>query len=90
MSRPPHPPPPTKDQVGIAASTQPAARDAEAMSAVTLATIDRTDVLRQTFATTARVPLGQRVLIAGMTLQPASGDTQPRHLYLLVQADAMK
>ena len=54
--------------------------------------IDRPNVVEQSFATTARLPLGKRVLVAGMTLEPAAaGDrSATRQLYLAVEVDAVK
>lgn len=52
------------------------------------AKIDRENVLRQNVQTTARVPLGKRVLIGGMTFEPMKQDG--RQLYLVVQLSAVQ
>jgi hypothetical protein len=55
------------------------------------AAIDRLNTLKQEFRSSVRMPLGKKVLIGGMTLDPASKNTGgPRQLYLVVQADVVK
>jgi hypothetical protein len=55
-------------------------------SEVTLpsAKLDRVKIVAQQFSTTLRVPVGQPVLVGGMTLEPGRDDS-PR-LYLIVEA----
>jgi hypothetical protein len=67
------------------ATTRPAVAGANAL-------IDRQDVVRQSFATTVRLPLGKRVLVSGMTLEPtvAGEPKSQRQLYLVVEVDSMK
>ena len=54
-----------------------------------VAAIDRVTETEQELRTTVRLPLGLKVLIGGMTLQPAGGQ-DARQLYLVIQADAVK
>jgi hypothetical protein len=55
------------------------------------AAIDRLNTLKQEFRSSVRMPLGKKVLIGGMTLDPASKNTGgPRQLYLVVQADVVR
>src|SRR5262249_47478811 len=58
--------------------------------AVATAQIDRLNVINQEFATTARLPMGKKVLLGGMTAEPASQTDPGRQLYLVVELDAVK
>ena len=53
------------------------------------AAIDRRNEVTQALQTTVRLPLGRKVLVGGMTLEPTpKGDAQ--QLYLVIEADAVK
>lgn len=52
------------------------------------AVIQRPSVLQQTFQTTLRVPVGQLMLVGGMTLEPSKDQKDPRLLLLLVEVIA--
>jgi type II secretory pathway component GspD/PulD (secretin) len=52
--------------------------------------VERLNAITQQFHTTVRVPLRKKLLIGGMTLEPASKDNAPRQLYLVVEVDAVK
>ena len=52
--------------------------------------IDRLNEIRQELRTTVRLPLSKKVLVGGMTLEPAAKEDGDRQLYLVVQADAVK
>jgi hypothetical protein len=53
--------------------------------------IDPQDIATQTIATTARLPLGKRVIVAGTTLPPSSaGERGGRTLYLVMEVDAVR
>jgi hypothetical protein len=84
---------PAKKQIRVSATSQPAGRLDSPMNesdAHALGMVERPDTVRQSFATTVRVPVGKRVLVAGMTLQSADGEQKPRNLYLVVQVDAVR
>jgi len=67
-------------------TTQPS----DDMRAAAAGMIDRLNVVNQEFATTVRLPLGKKVLLGGMTLEPASQTDPGRQLYLVVELDAVK
>jgi hypothetical protein len=52
--------------------------------------IDRVNEMSQELRTTVRLPLGRKVLVGGMTLEPASKEDPARQLYLVIEADAVK
>lgn len=53
--------------------------------------IDPLDVATQQIATTTRLPLGKRVIVAGTTLPPSSaGERVGRTLYLVLEVDAVR
>lgn len=53
--------------------------------------IDPQDIATQQIATTARLPLGKRVIVAGSTLPPSvGGDRGGRTLYLVMEIDAVR
>jgi hypothetical protein len=52
--------------------------------------IDRTNEVDQELRTTVRLPLGVKVVVGGMTLEPATKDQPSKQLYLVIQADAVK
>ena len=52
--------------------------------------IDRLNQVRQELRTTVRLPLARKVLIGGMTLEPAAKEEASRQLYLVIEADAVK
>jgi type II secretory pathway component GspD/PulD (secretin) len=54
------------------------------------ARIDRLNVVNQELATTVRLPLGKKILLGGMTLEPASATDPGRQLYLVVELNAVK
>ena len=54
-----------------------------------MAFIQRPQVADQSFNTTVRVPLGKRVIVAGMTL-PDTAKGKARTLYLVVRVDAVQ
>ena len=58
--------------------------------AATMPAIEMHDITRQSFATTVRIPLGKRVLLAGMTLEPQAGEAPGRQLYLAVEVTAVR
>jgi hypothetical protein len=71
-----------------APATQPVVQ-ADLVNA-TATMIDRLNVVNQEFATTVRLPIGKKVLLGGMTLEPASQTDPGRQLYLVVELDAVK
>lgn len=52
--------------------------------------LDRVNTVNQQMSTTVRLPLGDKVLVGGMTLEPAAKEEASRQLYLVIQADAVK
>ena len=44
----------------------------------------------QEFSTTARVPVGKKVLIGGMTFDPGANAEGAKQLYLVIEANAIK
>ncbi|MDQ3441606.1 MAG: type II and III secretion system protein [Planctomycetota bacterium] len=50
----------------------------------------RPRVVAQQFSTTARVPVGKKVLIGGMTFDPGANAAGAKQLYLVVEANAIK
>ena len=48
------------------------------------------NVVQQEFHTTVRLPLGKKILVGGMTLEPAAKDQAGRQLFLIVQVDAVQ
>ena len=52
--------------------------------------IDRVNETNQELRTTVRLKLGMKVLVGGMTLEPASKENATRQLYLVIEADAVK
>ena len=52
--------------------------------------IDRTPALRHELQTTARLPLGKKVIVGGMTLDPSDKEQAGRQLYLVVEVEAGK
>ena len=50
----------------------------------------RARIVGQEFSTTARIPVGKKVLIGGMTFDPAATAEGVKQLYLVVEASAMK
>ncbi|HEX3356494.1 MAG TPA: hypothetical protein VHS31_05875, partial [Tepidisphaeraceae bacterium] len=52
--------------------------------------IDRINEINQELHTTVRLPLQKKVLIGGMTLEPASKEDPTSQLYLVIEADAVK
>jgi type II secretory pathway component GspD/PulD (secretin) len=52
--------------------------------------IDRVNEVSQELRTTVRLPLNKKVLVGGMTLEPAARQEGSRQLYLVVEADAVK
>ena len=52
--------------------------------------IDRLNQVRQELRTTVRLPLARKVLIGGMTLEPAAKEEASRQLYLVIEAEAVK
>ena len=51
---------------------------------------NRSRVASQEFSTTARVPVGKKVLIGGMTFDPGAGADGAKQLYLVIEANAIK
>ena len=51
---------------------------------------NRSRVASQEFSTTARVPVGKKVLIGGMTFDPGASGDGARQLYLVIEANAIK
>ncbi len=49
----------------------------------------RARIAAQQFSTTARIPAGKKILISGMTFDPASADSA-KQLYLVIEANAIK
>jgi hypothetical protein len=56
----------------------------------TTTALDRVNEINQKLRTTVRLKLGMKVLVGGMTLEPASKDNAARQLYLVIEADAVK
>jgi type II secretory pathway component GspD/PulD (secretin) len=52
--------------------------------------IDRLNEVSQELRTTVRLPLNKKVLVGGMTLEPAAKQEASRQLYLVIEADAVK
>jgi hypothetical protein len=52
--------------------------------------VDRPSVIAQQFSTTVRVPAGKKVLIGGMTLDPAEKEQGAKQLYLVIEATTSK
>lgn len=52
--------------------------------------IDRINSVTQEFHTTVRVPVRKKVLVGGMTLEPASKDAPPRQLFMVIEVDAVR
>ena len=69
------------DKISIPATTQPSDVGG---------TIDRMDEVSQQLRTTVRLPLGKKILVGGMTLEPAGKDAAAKQLYLVIEADAVK
>jgi type II secretory pathway component GspD/PulD (secretin) len=69
------------DKIKMPATTEPSS---------TLDAIDRVNAVRQELRTTVRLPLGKKVLVGGMTLEPAAKEEAAKQLYLVIQADALK
>ena len=54
------------------------------------ADIDKSPSLKQEMQTTARLPLGKKIIVGGMTLDPSDPAQSGRQLYLVVEVDAGK
>jgi len=52
--------------------------------------VDRPSVVAQQFSTTVRVPAGKKILIGGMTLDPAAKSKGAKQLYLVIEATTSK
>jgi hypothetical protein len=52
--------------------------------------VDRPSVIAQQFSTTVRVPAGKKILIGGMTLDPAAKAKGAKQLYLVLEATTSK
>lgn len=50
----------------------------------------RARIIAQQFSTTARIPVGKRVLIGGMTFDPGANAETGKQLYLVIEANAIK
>jgi len=50
------------------------------------APLDRLNIVTQQFMTTLRVPMGQPVLVAGLTLEPIAAAAVDEQLYLVIEA----
>ena len=70
------------DKIELSATTQPTGPNMDA--------IDRVNEVRQNLRTTVRLPLAKKVLVGGMTLEPAAKEDAGRQLYLVIEADAVK
>jgi hypothetical protein len=58
-----------------------------ATSRPVLAEIDREDMLKQQMQTTVTVPVGKKVLVGGMTIEPSKLNGQ--QLYLVIEASPL-
>jgi len=52
--------------------------------------VQAVNVVQQEFHTTVRLPLGKKILVGGMTLEPAAKDQAGRQLFLIMQVDAVQ
>ena len=52
--------------------------------------IQTVNVVQQEFHTTVRLPLGKKILVGGMTLEPAAKDQAGRQLFLVMEVDAVQ
>jgi hypothetical protein len=75
------------DEPGAAIGPVGIAADQEAHHA---GLIDRINMLSQQLKTTLRVPLGQPVVVGGMTLDPAAGKDGAEQILLVVETNALK
>jgi type II secretory pathway component GspD/PulD (secretin) len=69
------------DKIVMPSTTEPSAA---------ASSIDRLNEIRQEFRTTVRLPLSKKILVGGMTLEPAAKEDSGKQLYLVVEADAVK
>jgi type II secretory pathway component GspD/PulD (secretin) len=69
------------DKIELPTTTQPS---------IPADSLDRVNEVSQQLLTTVRLPLAQKILVGGMTLEPASKDEASRQLYLVIEADAVK
>jgi hypothetical protein len=71
------------DVTKITATSQPESQIGELMK------LDRVNTVTQQFSSTVRIPLGKKILIGGMTMEPSRTESS-RQLYLVVEANASK
>ena len=70
------------DKIELPSTTQPSVDPSQY--------VDRANEINQEFRTTVRLPVGKKILVGGMTLEPATHDEAGRQVYLVVQDNAVK